>query len=162
MGTSTPPADAATDADGNAGTVEWRTPDAAPPLDLCRLAADTARVVDRAVEAGTRVDDGEDGVDAADGAVTLPPFETLREYVDTAMADGFSPPSVGRYLAGFGFDPDAYRPVGAVVDDGDRVDPAVARRTVSTPTSAASTTTRSWLTGRRRGVTGRPSTGTTP
>lgn len=101
------------------GTVEWRGPDAAPPLDLLRLAADAARVVERAVETGTRV--GDDTAADADDALTLPPFDTLRDRVDAAVARGVSAPAVSTHLARLGLDVDAYDPVGTAVDRGDRV-----------------------------------------
>lgn len=106
------------------GTVEWRTPDAASPLDLCRLIDDVSDVVVEAVEKGTQVN----GKVRGDGTVSVPPFETLRDYVDAAIQDGLSDGRVGRYLSGFGFDTGEYSPTGESVDGHRSVDAATARR----------------------------------
>lgn len=105
------------------GTVEWRAPDAAPPLSACRLAADVHRIVRTAVQDGTQVD-RRDG----SGLLSLPSFERLRENVDTAMERGLSAPAVERYLSRLGFDPDAYRPLGVRIDGPDRIDDRAARQ----------------------------------
>lgn len=107
------------------GTVEWRAPDAAPPLDLCRLAADVTGLVETAVEDGTRI---EDDARADDGGLPLPPFGALRGHVDVAIARGLDAPRVERYLSELGFDLDAYRPTGSEIDGRERLDRATARR----------------------------------
>lgn len=106
------------------GTVEWRTPDAAPPLDLCRLIDDVSDVVVNAVEEGTQVN----GAVKDDGTVSVPPFETLTDYVDAAIRDGLSDGRVERYLSGFGFDTGEYSPTGESVDGHRSVDADTARR----------------------------------
>ncbi|RDI72713.1 glutamate-cysteine ligase family protein [Halopelagius longus] len=110
--------------DLGAGTVEWRTPDAASPLELCRLAADAVRIVETAVEDGTRIGDGNDG----DGSLSLPPFATLRARVDAAIERGLAAPPVEEHLSRFGFDPDEYRPFGEEIGGRERLDADDARR----------------------------------
>ncbi|MFC6824629.1 glutamate-cysteine ligase family protein [Halopelagius fulvigenes] len=105
------------------GTVEWRTPDAASPLELCRLAADATRIVETAVEDGTRIGDGGD-----DGALSLPPFERLRGHVDAAIERGLAAPRVERHLSRMGFESEEYRPFGAEIDGRRRLDADGARR----------------------------------
>lgn len=107
------------------GTVEWRAADAAPPLDLCRLAADVTGLLETAVEDGTRL---EEGTHADDGGLSLPPFGTLRGHVDAAITRGLTAPRVGRYLSGLGFDLDAYRPTASEIDGRERLDRDTARR----------------------------------
>lgn len=107
------------------GTVEWRAPDAAPPLDLCRLAADVTGIVETAVTDGTRI---EETTHANDGGLSLPPSETLRGHVDTAITRGLTAPRVERHLAELGFDLDAYRPTGSEIDGRERLDTDTARR----------------------------------
>lgn len=107
------------------GTVEWRAPDAAPPLDLCRLVADVTGIVETAVEDGTRI---EGATPASDGGPSLPPFETLRGHVDAAITRGLTASRVERYLSELGFDPDAYQPTGATIDGRERLDADTARR----------------------------------
>ncbi|SFG41568.1 Glutamate-cysteine ligase family 2(GCS2) [Halopelagius inordinatus] len=106
------------------GTVEWRTPDAASPLELCRLAADVADVVETAVEDGTRIGASRSN----DDALSLPPFETLRDCVDAALERGLAAPRVGRHLSRMGFDPAEYRPFGEEIDGRERLDADEARR----------------------------------
>lgn len=101
------------------GTVEWRAPDTAPPADVLRLVADVVRLVERAVECGTRLGaDGSPGEpeESEQSPVRLPSFETLQDYVETAIEHGCEAQEVTRYLRRLGFDTDAYRPVGARLD----------------------------------------------
>lgn len=107
------------------GTVEWRVPDAAPPLDLCQFAAQVSQLVETAATDGTRI---EDAPHATGGGLSLPPFETLREHADIAIEQGLTAPRVERYLSELGFDLDAYHPIGATIDGRDRLDTDTARR----------------------------------
>ena len=106
------------------GTVEWRTPDAASPLDLCRLADDVSDVVQEAVDGGTEIS----SVVRTDGTVSVPPFETLSDYVDDAIRDGLTDGRVKGYLSRFGFDTDGYSPTGESIDGHRSVDTKTARR----------------------------------
>jgi gamma-glutamyl:cysteine ligase YbdK (ATP-grasp superfamily) len=106
------------------GTVEWRTPDAASPIELCRLAEDVGSIVDEAVAEGTEVT----SVVREDGTVSVPPFGRLRDHVDTAIRNGLSDGRVAGYLSRLGFDTDGYRPVGETLDGRDSVDAEAARR----------------------------------
>ncbi|WP_135363389.1 glutamate-cysteine ligase family protein [Halosimplex halophilum] len=105
------------------GTVEWRAPDAAPPLAVCRLVADAERLVRAAVERGTAV-----GTDDGGDRLALPSFDRLRDLVDAAVAAGLSAPAVASYLDGLGVDTDAYRPPGARIDGRRRVGASAAKR----------------------------------
>ncbi|WP_436910631.1 glutamate-cysteine ligase family protein [Halosimplex marinum] len=105
------------------GTVEWRAPDAAPPLAVVRVVADAARLVEEAVERGTTV-----GGDAGRDALSLPPFDRLRDLVDAAVAEGLSAPAVESYLDDLGVDTGAYRPPGGRIDGRRRVDEPTAKR----------------------------------
>lgn len=105
------------------GTVEWRSPDAAPLLDICRLLADIARVVRRAAERGTVI-----GSSRRTDAMGLPPYARLRQIVAGAMAEGVRGPGVNAHLEKFDIDPTAYRPLGNRIDGRRAIDPAAARR----------------------------------
>ncbi len=89
-------------------TVEWRSPDAALPSQVLRLAADIVSVVERAVETEVRV--GEDTGRVSADCVELPTFDRVQEYVDTAVREGLSP-GVESYLERLGVDAGAYEPV---------------------------------------------------
>lgn len=97
-------------------TVEWRSPDAALPSEILRMAADVKTAVERATE--TDVSIGGEG-QITDDAVELPSFETLRGYVDEAMRNGTAAPAVADYLERMGLDPSDYRPIGPRIDGQD-------------------------------------------
>jgi len=85
------------------GTVEWRSPDAALPSQVVRLADDLAGVVERMGDAEVRIegDSGRVGEDA----LVLPEFDAVIEYVNAAIrgrAGGAQTPGVPR--------PDGVRP----------------------------------------------------
>jgi len=108
------------------GTVEWRSPDAALPSQVVRLADDLAGVVERMGDAEVRIegDSGRVGEDA----LVLPEFDAVIEYVNAAIRDGLAEPKLQAYLDRMGFDLDAYEPVSREIDDGRTVSPEAARR----------------------------------
>ncbi len=101
-------------------TVEWRSPDAALPSQVLRLAEAVRSIVSHADAYGAVVD----GSDAAirsnpavesnaitDGPLSLPEFDTVESVADAAIRDGLESPAVRRYLRGLGFTPSAYDPL---------------------------------------------------
>ena len=112
-------------------TVEWRSPDAALPSQVLRLAREVRSIVTHADARGTRIDDGDSSAVEADGiggsgghssdggAVTLPSFDTVEAVTDAAIRDGLENPTVERYLDGLGFTPSAYDPLSSRLPDGD-------------------------------------------
>ncbi|MWV41552.1 glutamate--cysteine ligase [Natrialba sp. INN-245] len=109
-------------------TVEWRSPDAALPSQVLRLAGEVRSVVTRADERGTTVLDADSAssvletdssVPAADteptggidDEVPLPVFDTVEEIADTAIHEGLESERVRSYLRRFGFSPSAYDPL---------------------------------------------------
>ncbi|MDS0476052.1 glutamate--cysteine ligase [Natrinema sp. 1APR25-10V2] len=100
-------------------TVEWRSPDAALPSQVLRLAAEVRSVVTRADTRGTVVDDSgspteSDAIidsNAAGEPVHLPAFDAVESITDAAIRDGLDDSEVRRYLRGLGFTPSAYDPL---------------------------------------------------
>ncbi|TYT63967.1 glutamate-cysteine ligase family protein [Natrialba swarupiae] len=109
-------------------TVEWRSPDAALPSQVLRLAEEVRSVVTRADERGTTVLEADSvssvleadsSVPAADteptggidDEVPLPVFDTVEEITDTAIHEGLESERVRSYLRRFGFSPSAYDPL---------------------------------------------------
>ncbi|PGF15797.1 glutamate--cysteine ligase [Natrinema sp. CBA1119] len=101
-------------------TVEWRSPDAALPSQVLRLAAEVRSIVTRADQHGT-IRDGtavptESDAIIESNAVTdeplhLPTFETVESITDAAIRDGLEGAEVRRYLRGLGFTPAEYDPL---------------------------------------------------
>ena len=96
------------------GTVEWRSPDAALPSDIIRLADTIADTVAHLEDATVRVD-GTTGRRTAD-AVVLPEFDAVSGYVNDAIRDGLRSDAVRSYLERMGFDTAAYDPVSHDID----------------------------------------------
>ncbi|WP_226040044.1 glutamate--cysteine ligase [Natrinema sp. DC36] len=95
-------------------TVEWRSPDAALPSQVLRLADDVRSIVTRADENGTVVGGSERSAwpDAAtDGPLRLPEFDTVESVTDVAIHDGLEGAGVRDYLRRLGFTPAAYDPL---------------------------------------------------
>jgi hypothetical protein len=108
------------------GTVEWRSPDAALPTQVIRLADDIASVVDGLRDAEVRIE-GDRG-HVSDGEIVLPSFDTVLGHVDDAIDPGLDSAPLRSYLDRMGFDVDAYRPLSPDLDVGDSLTPAEARR----------------------------------
>ena len=107
------------------GTVEWRSPDAALPSQVVRLADDLAGVVEGLDGATVRIE-GETG-HVTDEEVVLPTFDAVLEYVDAAIEDGLESDPLRAYLDRMRFDVDAYRPVTHELDGREELTLADAR-----------------------------------
>ncbi|EMA63524.1 glutamate-cysteine ligase family protein [Halorubrum kocurii] len=108
-------------------TVEWRSPDAALPSQVVRLADDLVDVVDRAVTTGVQI--GGDEGRVTDDAVVLPSFDAVEARVEAAVRDGLEADEVRSYLERMGFDVDAYEPLSGELQDGGSLSTAEARQT---------------------------------
>ncbi|ACV12777.1 glutamate--cysteine ligase GCS2 [Halorhabdus utahensis DSM 12940] len=95
-------------------TVEWRSPDAALPSQLLRLADDVASIVSRVTEAAVRIEGDRGG--CAAGEIVLPKFDAVSEYVDAAITDGLDSSAVRSYLDRMGFSVEAYDPLAGEMD----------------------------------------------
>lgn len=108
------------------GTVEWRSPDTTLPSEIIRLADTMAGVVDQLRDCAVRIG-GETGrVD--DEEIVLPEFETICDYVETAIEEGLSAESIRSYLTRMGFDIEAYEPIATELAAQQTVTPAEARQ----------------------------------
>jgi hypothetical protein len=109
-------------------TVEWRSPDAALPGQVVRLADDVAGIVERVVapDAEVRVEGERGGLVGDD--VVLPEFATVLGHVDDAIEEGLASAPLRSYLRRFGFDAAAYDPTSADLDGRETVTAAEARR----------------------------------
>ncbi|OAQ53269.1 hypothetical protein HTG_07265 [Natrinema mahii] len=102
-------------------TVEWRSPDAALPSQVLRLASEVQSVVARADANGTVIDTDDTGLRAASDAIIdssaadeplhLPAFDTVESITDAAIHDGLEGAGVRQYLRGLGFTPSDYDPL---------------------------------------------------
>lgn len=108
------------------GTVEWRSPDAALPSQVVRLADSLVGVVDTAVDAGIRIE--ADAGEVSADSVVLPAFETVLEHVDDAIGQGLESDAVRSYLDRMGFEVDAFDPITRDIGGRAPVDAAEARR----------------------------------
>lgn len=100
-------------------TVEWRSPDAALPSQILRLAEEMDVVMEQLHHTNVRVD-GETGTVSNDG-ITLPKFECLDDYVERAIHDGLESEPVAAYVERMGFDPEAYDPIAGEIDGREHV-----------------------------------------
>ncbi|WP_306055062.1 glutamate-cysteine ligase family protein [Natronococcus wangiae] len=98
-------------------TVEWRSPDAALPSQVLRLAEAVRSIVTHADARGTVIDDGESSAGDTGDEMPLPAFETVEEVTDTVIRDGLGDASVRRYLQELGFSPSTYDPLAARLPD---------------------------------------------
>ena len=108
------------------GTVEWRSPDTALPSSVVALADSVAGVVEHLSDAEVRIE-GDTGR-ITDEQVVLPEFSSVLEYVNAAIRDAVAAESLTGYLAGMGFDVDAYEPLAVETDRHGTVSAAAARR----------------------------------
>ncbi|ELZ20588.1 glutamate--cysteine ligase [Halosimplex carlsbadense 2-9-1] len=106
-------------------TVEWRSPDAALPSDVIRLADRLAALVGRLDEVEVRIE-GDRGRVGRD-EIVLPEFDAVIGYVNDAIRDGLASASIRGYLDRMGFDVDAYDPVAHEIDGRATVSPEAAR-----------------------------------
>ena len=90
-------------------TVEWRSPDAALPSQVVRLADQLGSVVERVAGSEVRIEGEAGGV--SDEAIVLPEFDALQEYVQAGIREGLSAPAVRSYLARMGLDVSLFDPL---------------------------------------------------
>jgi gamma-glutamyl:cysteine ligase YbdK (ATP-grasp superfamily) len=108
------------------GTVEWRSPDAALPSQVVRLADSLAEVVDTVVDTGVRIE-GHAGEVSTD-SVVLPAFETVLEHVDDAIRRGLESDAVRSYLDRMGFEVGAFDPITRDIGGRAPIGPEAARQ----------------------------------
>lgn len=89
-------------------TVEWRSPDAALPSQILRLAEEMDTVMEQLHHTNVRID-GTTG-EVTDDGITLPEFDTVLDYTEKAMHDGLASGDVAAYLERMGFDVQGYDP----------------------------------------------------
>ena len=106
-------------------TVEWRSPDAALPSQVVRLADDVASLVDRLRDAPVRI--GGDTGRVSDEEIVLPEFDTVQDFAQSAVRRGLSQP-VQSYLGCMGFDVDAYDPLTTDIDGPEELSPTEVRQ----------------------------------
>ena len=100
-------------------TVEWRSPDAALPSQLLRLAADLERVMERLHHTNVEIERGVAPSDAGrvtDDGIRLPEFETACDFAEAAIRDGLESAAVADYLERMGFSVADYHPISTRID----------------------------------------------
>jgi hypothetical protein len=107
-------------------TVEWRSPDAALPGQVLRLADQLAGFVETLRGAEVSIE-GTRGRVSPD-EIVLPEFGTVVEYVDAAIEDGLASDALRAYLDRMGFEPAAFDPLSAELDGQAPVSREAARR----------------------------------
>ena len=95
-------------------TVEWRSPDAALPSQILRLAEEMDAVMETLHHTNVHVEGATGGVTSDE--VTLPEFETVVDYTEQAMHDGLESGDVAAYLERMGFDVRGYDPLTRTID----------------------------------------------
>lgn len=90
-------------------TVECRSPDAALPSQIPRLAEGTNRFMELRHHTNVPVDGRAGGV--SEDGISLPEFDALRDYVDQAIRRGIEPTELSAYLERMGFDVGDYEPL---------------------------------------------------
>ncbi|MXV62845.1 glutamate--cysteine ligase [Natronorubrum sp. JWXQ-INN-674] len=99
-------------------TVEWRSPDAALPSQVLHLTEAVRSIVTHADARGTVVEGSESAAEReANGAVTLPDFDTVESITDAAIHNGIEDSSVRAYLQKLGFTPADYDPLASRLAD---------------------------------------------
>ena len=106
-------------------TVEWRSPDAALPSQILRLAEEVDTVMEQLHHANVRVE-GRTG-ELTGSEIVLPESETVGTYAEQAIRDGLESPDVAAYLERMGFDVIGYDPITRKIDGRDFVGPDEAR-----------------------------------
>lgn len=106
-------------------TVEWRSPDAALPSEILRLAEEVDSVMEQLYHTNVRVD-GRTG-EVTDDGIALPEFDALHDYVDEAIHDGLESANAAGYLERMGFDVQGYDPATRRIDGRQYVSPNEAR-----------------------------------
>ena len=100
-------------------TVEWRSPDAALPSQILRLAEEMGTVMEQLHHTEVRVE-GVAG-EVTDDGITLPEFDTVLDYTEEAIHDGLESADVAAYLERMGFDVHGYDPLTGKIGGRDHV-----------------------------------------
>ncbi|SIR91260.1 hypothetical protein SAMN05421752_10534 [Natronorubrum thiooxidans] len=100
-------------------TVEWRSPDAALPSQVLRLADELETVMEQlhhtTVEIERDSDPRNTGHVTGDG-ISIPEFDTACDLAEAAMHDGLESTAVASYLERMGFSVDDYHPIATRID----------------------------------------------
>ena len=111
-------------------TVEWRSPDAALPSQLLRLATDVRAAMERVHHTNVAIEPESTVRDAGhvtDDGIRLPAFDTACDLAEEAMHDGLESGAVTSYLDRMGFAVDDYHPISTRIDGRQYVTKADAR-----------------------------------
>lgn len=106
-------------------TVEWRSPDAALPSQILRLAEEVDAVMEQLHHTDVRIE-GTTSEVRSDG-ITLPEFETVCDYTEEAIHQGLESSDVAAYIERMGFDVRGYDPLARKMGHRGYVDPDEAR-----------------------------------
>ena len=106
-------------------TVEWRSPDAALPSQILRLAEEMDAMMERLHHANVRVE-GRTG-ELTSTEIALPESDAVHGYAEEAIRDGLESPDVAAYLERMGFDVKGYDPITRKIDGREFVSPNEAR-----------------------------------
>ena len=107
-------------------TVEWRSPDAALPSQILRLADTVTETVGLLDDAEVRIE-GDTGK-VTEESIILPEFDVVIQHVDAAIEDGLASSAVRSYLERMGFDVTAYEPIAAEFDGSEPITASEGRR----------------------------------
>jgi len=111
-------------------TVEWRSPDAALPSQLLRLASELEAVMERLHHTNVRIET-DSTLDTAgqvsEDELRLPDFDTACDLAEAAMFDGLESGAVTHYLDRMGFSVADYHPLSMRIDGRQYVTKADAR-----------------------------------
>lgn len=106
-------------------TVEWRAPDATLPSQILRLAETMDTVMEQLHNTDVRIEGVRGNV--TDEGITLPEFDTVRDYTEKAIHDGLDSADVAAYLERMGFDVHGYDTLTRKIDGRNHVSPNEAR-----------------------------------
>ena len=106
-------------------TIEWRSPDAALPSQILRLADEIDSVMEQLHHTNVRVE-GNAG-EATSDAIVLPEFDAVRDYAEQAIHDGLESADVAAYLDRMGIDVDRFDPATVEFDGYGYIDRGEAR-----------------------------------
>ena len=100
-------------------TVEWRSPDAALPSQLLRLADELETVMEQLHHTNVEIEADSDPRNTGhvtDDGIALPEFDVACDLAEAAMHDGLGSTEVASYLERMGFTIDDYHPTSMQID----------------------------------------------
>jgi len=106
-------------------TVEWRSPDTSLPSQILRLVKDVGAIMSQINHTEVRID-GTLG-EVTDDRITIPEFDAVLDYVESAIHDGMESPDLTDYLKRMGFDVQEYEPLTQKIDGREYIDRNEAR-----------------------------------